>query len=395
MRHCDRIDVAVVGGGVVGSACALALARQGLQVALVEAKPAPAWSSDERDLRVYAIAPDNAGLLDRLGVWHALVDARVQPYRRMRVWDAGGGGELCFDADAFGRRQLGWIIEHGLLLDRLWQALPAAGVDVRCPASVAEVGQDDAGVRLRLEDGDRLQARLAVAADGADSRLRASARIEVRERDYAQRGVVCHVATELPHAQTAWQRFLPGGPLAFLPFADGGCSIVWSLPNAEAARVLALDVAAFDDELTRAFQARLGAVRATSARVAFPLRQRLAAHYVQGRLLLIGDAAHVVHPLAGQGVNMGLRDVTALSALMARAQARRQDIAAPHRLERWARVRRSENTVAAHLFDAIGRTFSNDHPAATLLRGRLLGAANALPPLMYALWRRAAGIGDP
>lgn len=390
-----RVDVVVVGGGVVGAACALALARLELDVVLVEAAEPSAWSAASPDLRVYAFAPDNAALLDTLGVWPQVRAARVQPYRHMRVWDAAGGGELHFDADALGRRELGWIIEHGLLVDRLWAALPQAGVDVRAPLRVEGLEQDgdgaeNAGVTLRFDDGSRLDARLAIAADGADSMLRKLAGAEVAAHDYVQRGVVAFVETELPHEDTAWQRFLPGGPLAFLPFAGGQSSIVWTLPQAQAAEVLALDDVAFSQTLTRAFDARLGQVRPASRRVAFPLRRQLVDRYVAGRVLVIGDAAHVVHPLAGQGVNLGLRDVAGLRDAVAAALARNADWSSPSRLARWARTRKSENAVAAWTFDGINRIFSSDGMHRTLLRGQLLGLAGKLPPLTAALWRRAA-----
>ena len=388
----SRIDAAVVGGGVVGSACALALAKLGLDVALLESREPPRWSPAQRDLRVYAFAPDNAALLDALGVWRAVQDARLQPYRRMRVWDAAGGGELAFDADALGRRELGWIVEHGLLVDRLWAALAAAGVDVQCPARVTELEQHDDGAKLRLEDGSALDARLVIAADGADSSLRTLSGIGIDTHDYAQKGVVAFIASEQPHTDTAWQRFLPTGPLALLPFVDGQSSIVWTLPNAEAERVLALDEDAFNRELTTAFDARLGALQLRSPRAAFPLRRQLADDYVHGRVLLLGDAAHVVHPLAGQGVNLGLRDVAALRDSIREAQGKRADYTAPQRLARWARMRKSENAAAAHAFGAINRMFTDDGMAATLLRGPLLGLAGRLPPLAHALWRHAAGV---
>ncbi|WP_371183343.1 UbiH/UbiF family hydroxylase [Xanthomonas sacchari] len=386
------LDVVVVGGGVVGAACALALAGEGLAVALVEGREPPRWSADTPDLRVYAFAPDNAALLQGLGVWPQVLAQRASAYRRMRVWDAGGGGELAFDADTLGRDQLGWIVEHSLLVEQLWAALPAAGVQVHCPARVEALEPSTERARLRLDDGSRLDARLAIAADGADSTLRALAGLDAPAHDYGQRGVVAFVQTEQPHQDTAWQRFLPGGPLAFLPFADGRSSIVWTLPEAEAARVLALDDAAFGAELTQAFGARLGAVRALSPRLAFPLRRQLVEAYQRGRLLVLGDAAHVVHPLAGQGVNLGLRDVAALATLVRQAQAQRVDWAAPQRLARWARGRRSDNTVAAYGFDAINRLFSNDELHLTLLRGPLLGLAGKLPLLMHGFWKRASGV---
>jgi 2-octaprenyl-3-methyl-6-methoxy-1,4-benzoquinol hydroxylase len=311
----------------------------------------------------------------------------------MRVWDAAGGGELGFDADAFGRRELGWIVEHGLLLDRLWSLLPGAGVRVHCPARVAALEDEgDDGVAVALDDGSRLRARVAIAADGARSTLRELAGIEVAREAYGQRGVVGYVSTALPHEDTAWQRFLPDGPLALLPFADGRCSIVWTLPEDAATRVLALDDDMFGRELTRASDARLGELRAASPRAAFPLQRQLASDYLRGRVLVLGDAAHVVHPLAGQGVNLGLRDVAALEQSVTAAMATRADWASPSRLARWARARRSEDTLAAHAFDGINRLYTSDSMAAVLLRGPLLGVAGRLPPLPRLLWKHAAGI---
>ena len=392
MKSRARLDVAVAGGGVVGAACALALARAGLDVALVEARPVPRWLAEQPDLRVYALAPDNAALLDALGVWPQVVRARAQPYRKMRVWDAGGGDELAFDAATLARDELGWIVENGLLVDRLWAALVAAGVQVHCPARVQGMEQDEAGVRLQLDDGTRLEARVAVAADGGASELRRLAGLDVDAHDYGQRGVVAFIETADPHQETAWQRFLPTGPLALLPFTQGRSSIVWTLPEAEAQRVLALDDAAFALELTDASAARLGRAQPVSERAAFPLRRQLVRQQVAGRVLVLGDAAHVVHPLAGQGVNLGLRDVAALRAEVESAQARRVDWASAHRLQRWARRRRSDNTVSAYAFEGINRLFSNADPLAVLARGPLLGLAGKLPPLTRALWRHAAGV---
>jgi 2-octaprenyl-3-methyl-6-methoxy-1,4-benzoquinol hydroxylase len=386
------LDAVVVGAGVVGAVGALALAQLGLEVALVEATAPPPWRSAQRDLRVYAFAPDNAVLLDSLGAWRAVADARAQPYRRMRVWDAAGGGELAFDADAFGRRELGWIVEHALLVDRLWTRLHDAGVHVLCPARVTALAQDEDGVRVQLDDGSRRSARVLVAADGADSSVRALAGVEAPRHDYGQRGVVAYVATGRAHEDTAWQRFLPGGPLAFLPCTEGLSSIVWSVPDAESTRLLALDDVAFGAELTRAFDARLGDATLASARIAFPLRRQLVDHYVAGRVLFVGDAAHVVHPLAGQGVNLGLRDVAGLRDSIAGALRRRGDWSAPQRMQRWARTRRSENALAAYSFEGLQRLFGSDDVAATLLRGPLLGFAGRVPSLAHLFWRRASGL---
>lgn len=391
------VDAVVAGGGVVGAAAALALARLGLSVTLVEGRAPPPWSQSKPDLRVFAFAHDNAALLDGIGAWDGVAGrdgspTRLQPYRRMRVWDAAGGGELVFDADRMGRCELGWIVENALLVDRLWACLPAAGVDVCCPARVEEMEQDERGVRLRLDDGRRIAARIALAADGAGSTLRRLAGIDVDGHGYGQSGVVGYVRPESGHEATAWQRFLPGGPLAFLPFADGKCSIVWSLPTAEAEAVLAMDDVEFGQVLARAFDRRLGRVEPCSPRAAFPLRLQLAQRYSSRRVLLLGDAAHVMHPLAGQGVNVGLRDVAALRDSVADALDRRQAWDTPQRIARWARARRSEATVAARAFDRINRVYTSDSPAAVLLRGPALGLAGRVPAVAGVLWRQAAGI---
>jgi 2-octaprenyl-3-methyl-6-methoxy-1,4-benzoquinol hydroxylase len=395
MRRREMLDVAVVGAGVVGAAAALALARDGWQVVLVEAREPPRWRAEQPDLRVYAFAPDNAALLDDLGVWPAIRDARVQPYLGMRVWDAAGGDALHFDADAFGRSELGWIVENGLLVDRLWSALPAAAVRVVCPGALAALEQDEAHATLELEDGTRLRARLVIAADGGDSRLRSLAGIETYTHDYGQSALVAFVDHEQPHQATCWQRFLPTGPLAFLPFAgESGhrSSIVWTLPEAEAKRLLHVDDGVFLRELGHAFAGTLGALTGVSKRVAFPLRRQLAQAQAAGRVAVIGDAAHVVHPLAGQGVNLGLRDVAALRTLLRRQRAADRDPAAPAALARWARERRSDNALAAYSFDGLNRLFSNDDLLATLARGPLLGLVGKVPALRHAFWKRAAGL---
>jgi len=393
MSRRDRFDAVVVGAGVVGAAAALRLAAEGLRIAIVEAHEPQAWTPATSDLRVYAFAPDAQGLLEEVGAWASVASARAHPYRHMRVWDAAGGGELAFDADQMGRDCLGHIVEHELLVDRLWAALARApAIERLCPDKLLELEQDDDEVVLTLQSETRLRARLVLGADGAASRVRALLGVHTRDHDYHQQGVVAYVSTQLPHQDTAWQRFLATGPLAFLPCADGRCSIVWTLPDAEAGRVLALEPAEFCRELTRAFDSRLGEVTAVSERKAFPLRRRLAEPMAVGRVALVGDAAHVVHPLAGQGVNLGLRDVASLGRMVADARAGGRDFSAVHRLQRWARSRASENAVAAGSFEAINRIFSNESVVPTLLRGHLLGLAGKLPPLTQFFWKRAAGL---
>lgn len=386
-------DVVVVGAGVVGAATALGLAQAGLRVAVVEARVSEAWDAQApRDLRVFAIAPASIGLFRRLGVWDAISSRRAQPYREMRVWDAGAAGELHFRAFEAGAEALGRIIEQAAIQDALWRALRAhERIALHAPASIVGIEREPAAVVLELDNGQRLQAALAIAADGAESPLRRFAGIDVDARPYGQRGVVAYVETGSPHADTAWQRFLPSGPLALLPCADGLGSIVWTLPETGAERLLHADDAVFDEELTRAFEARLGAMRVVSKRAAFPLRMQLARRYVADRVVLVGDAAHVVHPLAGQGVNLGLQDAHELIEALARARDAGRDLGDTPTLRRYERSRRSENALAARTFDGLNRLFSNDALLPTVLRGPALGLVDRLSPLKRLLARHAMG----
>ncbi|WP_350016716.1 UbiH/UbiF/VisC/COQ6 family ubiquinone biosynthesis hydroxylase [Rhodanobacter sp. IGA1.0] len=391
-RRPPALDVAVVGGGMAGAATALALARAGFSTALLEARAPAAWDARaEVDLRVVGLAPSSVALLDDLDVWTSIRKARAAPYVHMHVWDAESGASIDFDAASEGRDLLGHIVENSLVQWTLWQALQSAGVRVICPAEVTAFEAREGRIQLELAGGETLSAALLVAADGAASPLRRLAGIGTRGRDYAQRAVVAHVTTERPHQATAWQRFLPGGPLALLPLADGRSSIVWSLPEAEARRVLTLDEPAFLDELGVASDFRLGRVIASTPRAAFPLKLQLAERYQAERLVLLGDAAHAVHPLAGQGVNLGLRDVAELRDVLVDARAAGRDIGAVHVLRRYARRRRSADTLDALGFDALARVYAWQSPALVAARGLGVCVLDRLAPLKRRLSEHAAG----
>ena len=386
-------DIAVVGAGMVGAALALKLAREGFDVVVVEPRaPAPWSAADEVDLRVVALAPSSARLFAELGIWSELVAARVCAYQHMHVWDALVPGELNFNANEQGASALGWIVENRAIQHVLWRSLQRdVNVTLHYPARVIATDADAQRRTLTLDDGSVLSARLVVAADGANSAMRGMLAIKTHERDYAQRAIVAHVTTQRPHEYTAWQRFVAGAVLAFLPLDDGRCSIVWSLPEAQANRILALDDGQFCAELGAAFDFRLGTITATTSRAAFPLRMRSADRYLAPRFALLGDAAHVVHPLAGQGVNLGLRDAHELAATLTHAHEQKRNFAADAVLRKYERRRRSDNTVSAHTFDAIQRIFaSNNMPVATL-RGAALTIAERVGPIKRLLAGHAAG----
>jgi len=392
-RRAPAVDVAVVGGGMVGAAAALALARAGFRVALLEARAPEAWSArDELDLRVVGLAPSSLALLDDLAVWTSIRDARACLYTHMHVWDAESGAAIDFDAAGAGRAGLGYIVENSLIQWTLWQALPDAGTRQLCPAEVTGFEAAEDRIQLQLADGGSLSAAVLVAVDGTASPLRQLAGIGTRGRDYGQRAVVAHVATERAHENTAWQRFLRSGPLALLPLADGRSSLVWSLPDTEAQRVLALDDQAFRDELGVASDFRLGRITCTSARAAFPLKLQLAERYNAERFVLLGDAAHAVHPLAGQGVNLGLRDVAELRDTLVAARAAGHDIGATHVLRRYARRRRSADTLDALGFDALARMYAWQSPPLVAVRGLGVRLLDRFAPLKRRIAEHAAGL---
>lgn len=392
-RRPPALDVAVVGGGMIGAAAALTLARAGFATALLEARaPAPWQVQNEVDLRVVGLALSSIRLLDDLDVWTSIRAARSCSYSHMHVWDAENGASMSFDAPSEGRQSLGYIVENGLVQWTLWQALESAGVRRLCPAQVQAFEVHGDRIELELADGESLSAGLLVAADGAASPLRQLAGIATRGRDYEQSAVVAHVQTERPHENTAWQRFLPAGPLALLPLADGRSSLVWSLPDDEARRVLALDEKSFLDELGIASDFRLGRIVATTDRAAFPLKLQLARSYQSDRLVLLGDAAHAVHPLAGQGVNLGLRDVAELRDTLVAARKAGRDIGAEHVLRPYARRRRSADTLDALGFDALARIYAWRSTPLVAARGVGVRLLDKFSPIKRRMADHAAGL---
>jgi len=387
-------DVAVVGGGMVGAALALALAQHGFSVVVLEAREPPlAWADDGHDLRVSALTRASQQLLDNLGVWQAIVCDRATPYEHMHVWDRAGLGEIHFDAADLAEPDLGHIVENRVIVRALWQAFGAAGVRVLAPAQLHALAAAEDGAELQLADRARLRAALVVGADGARSQVRELAGIESYSEPYDQHAVVATVHAELGNRSTAWQHFMRDGPLALLPMEKDLFSIVWSTSPDEAARLCAMPEAEFDALLTEASESRAGRLRLLGERAVFPLRLQHAREYVRPGLVLVGDAAHVIHPLAGQGVNLGLLDVGMLVDALLAGRGRGHAPGALRALRVYERGRKGHNTATQLAMDGFKHLFSNDSAALSMLRNLGLGVAGRLPPLRRLFERVALGYG--
>ncbi|MGB5233856.1 MAG: UbiH/UbiF/VisC/COQ6 family ubiquinone biosynthesis hydroxylase [Candidatus Macondimonas sp.] len=393
MTHAtERCDVAIVGGGLVGTPLACALAELGLSVALVEAAlPPPLAPEAPLDIRVSAIAPASEAWLRALGIWQRMPEARLCAYRRMHVWDRDGA--IDFDAATVPVERLGTIVENRLIQQA---ALAALGEHprIRCyaPLRAKALGWSGERARLTLADGTVLEAALVVGADGADSGIRALAGIPSFGHDYDQWAIMTQVRTERPHDHTAWQRFLPDGPLAFLPLADGRCAIVWSCTTVIARAYMDLPDEAFLRALTDGSEGLLGTVLACGPRVSFPLRLVHAVRYVGERVVLVGDAAHLVHPLAGQGVNLGYQDAMALVTAIRQGRAQGRDAGESWVLGRYQRLRRAHNLLTAGSMDGFKYLFGNVNPVLSGLRNFGLAGVDRLGLVKRAIMRQAMGL---
>lgn len=396
-------DVVITGAGMVGATLACALGSSGLRVAVLEAQPLPRDISpqDDFDLRVSAITRASQRIFTTLGAWHGMAARRVSPFREMHVWDAGGPfgieGEIHFDSAEIGEDTLGHIIENRVIqLALLERMRDFDTVELINPSSLTAFTAGPESVCLQLDDGRNIKARLLVGADGAESKVREMAGIATRGWTYAQKALVTTIKTELSHCETAWQRFLPTGPLAFLPLCDGRCSIVWSTAPEQADALLAMPEAQFLAELEQAFASKLGRVIASPGpRAAFPLRLQHATAYTAPRLALIGDAAHTIHPLAGQGVNLGLLDAATLAEVILDAHHAGKDISSPVTLRRYERCRKGDNLAMMAAMDSFKRLFGNNLAPLRLLRNAGLNLTNAATPVKNLIVRHAMGLsGD-
>ena len=397
-----QADVLIVGAGMVGSALALALRHSGLQVRLVDAGALtvqPFAADGPFEPRVSALSAASQRMLERLGAWQGIAVRRTSPYSDMHVWDGSGTGHIHFSAASVQADVLGHIVENRVVQDSLLERLHDSDVALLGEARLEQLRRSGDDWLLTLADGVRIRTPLLVAADGAHSAVRRLAGCETREWDYLHHAIVTSVRCSQPHRHTAWQRFTDSGPLAFLPLQDKDgehwCSIVWSTTPEEASRAMALDDAGFCEAVERAFEGRLGAVLHADRRVCVPLRQRHAKRYVQEGLALIGDAAHTIHPLAGQGVNLGLLDAAVLAEELERASARGERLADVQVLSRYERRRMPHNLALMAAMEGFERLFQADHLPLRWLRNRGLHLADGLPGVKAAFIRQALGLsGD-
>ncbi|WP_431481798.1 2-octaprenyl-3-methyl-6-methoxy-1,4-benzoquinol hydroxylase [Pseudomonas thivervalensis] len=397
-----RADLLIVGAGMVGSALALALQGSGLQVLLLDGSPMSVKPFDPQaafEPRVSALSTASQRILDRLGVWDGITARRASPYTDMRVWDGSGTGQIHFSAASLHAETLGHIVENRVVQDALLDRLHDCDLGLLANARLEQMRRSGDDWLLTLADGRTLRAPLVIAADGANSAVRRLTGVATREWDYLHHAIVTSVRSARPHRMTAWQRFTDNGPLAFLPLERDGqhdwCSIVWSTTPDEAQRLMALDDIEFRNVLERAFEGQLGTVLSADPRLCVPLRQRHAKRYVTEGLALIGDAAHTIHPLAGQGVNLGFLDAAVLAEVLLQAAGRGERLADVKVLSRYERRRMPHNLALMAAMEGFERLFQADPLPVRWLRNTGLKLVDRLPEAKALFVREALGlIGD-
>lgn len=396
-----QFDIVIVGAGMVGLTLANLLAQSerhdALNILLIDAGKKPAFAADsDVSLRVSAIASGSTELLARIGVWDDIVNTRACPYRNMRVWDAPGNVEgpetLCFDAAEFAIPQLGFIVENVLIQGALLKHLESSAVTVRFETPITSLNKVGDRYEVELAGGELLASDLLIGADGAASFVRTSAAIGITAWQYSQTAFVTHLQPEKSHRNTAWQRFLKTGPIGLLPLIDGRVSTVWSTTAAQAAAALDASDEQLQVMLTNATDNVLGKLTPSGPRGSFPLKAQHADQYVLPGLALVGDAAHAVHPLAGQGANLGLADAETLASVITAALAANENPGDLPTLRKYERARKGANQTMLHFIDGLNRLFSNDSTSLARLRGTGMRLFNRSGPIRERAVQVALGI---
>jgi len=393
-KQTQHYDIIIVGGGMVGAALACALGDSGLNVAVIEASQSNFdWPEGSHDIRVSAITHASQHIFENIGVWESMQHDGVAAYSKMHVWDATGQGQIHFDSVEVGRADLGHIIENRVIQKAVQNRLADFdNIDLLMPVKLESLQFNPAGAELISTDGQQLTTDLVIGADGANSWVRQQAGISLNTWAYHQNALVCNVTTSESHQNACWQQFMPEGPLAFLPLADGQSSIVWSTTEEKAQALSHMDEQLFNQELQMTFGSSLGRISLSSERGVFPLRLRHAKQYVKEHLALVGDAAHTVHPLAGQGVNLGLLDAVVLAEEILHSYEKKVDIGSLATLRRFERRRKGDNIAMLAAMDGLKRLFSNDITPLKLLRNTGLNIADKLNPFKNLMIRRAMGL---
>jgi 2-octaprenylphenol hydroxylase len=396
-----RADLLIVGAGMVGSALALALQDSGLEILVLDGGPLSVKPFDPQSAfepRVSALSAASQRILDRLNVWDGIAARRASPYREMQVWDGSGTGQVHFSAASVHADVLGHIVENRVVQEALLERLHDSDIGLLANARLEQMRRSGDDWLLTLADGRTLRAPLVIAADGANSAVRRLTGCATREWDYLHHAIVTSVRTADSHQHTAWQRFTEEGPLAFLPLEREGehwCSIVWSVTPTEAQRLMALGDDEFCRDLEKAFEGRLGTVLSADPRLCVPLRQRHAKRYVAEGLALIGDAAHTIHPLAGQGVNLGFLDAAVLAEVLLHAASRGERLADVRVLSRFERRRMPHNLALMAAMEGLERLFQADPLPLRWLRNTGLKWVDNLPDAKAMFVRQALGLsGD-
>ena len=393
-----RYDVIINGGGMVGATLACLLGQQGRKVAVIEAsKSAPKNSGFKQDapydLRVSAISRASQKVFESINSWQKMISKRAMPYEAMDVWDGDGEGHgegnVRFNAADIGEPDLGHIIENSVIQTSLKETLVGfSNVTVYQPARLRHFDVNEQSVEVMLDNGEALSADLIVGADGANSIVRESAGFDFTVDDYAQRGLVATVRTQHHHQYTAWQRFQTTGPLAFLPLPDGSSSIVWTLPSDRTDYYLSLSDDDFKVALAEAFDYKLGEITDLSERAAFPLRGSQATPYVSERIALIGDAAHTIHPLAGQGVNLGIKDALELAQQL----VDKTDCGSLKALRRYERARRGDNVLTMRAMEGFRLLFGHTASSVKTVRNLGMNFFNKTPLIKNQVIKKAMGL---
>ncbi|MBV1913216.1 MAG: UbiH/UbiF/VisC/COQ6 family ubiquinone biosynthesis hydroxylase [Cycloclasticus sp.] len=387
-------QVAIVGGGMVGATLACLLAEQGVSVALIDAgDPAEAWSDDSYDLRVSALTLASMNLFKSFGVWGDIVRLGEQPMEKMYVWDHFASGELAIDSADAGEMQMGSVVENRVTVLALWEKLQALDAcDTYTSTQLDGFDIAEKNVDIQLSNGDHINASLLVGADGSNSKIRQLSDIPTYGWSYQQKALVATVKPEQSHDNTAWQRFLPEGPLALLPLRNGLVSIVWTSKPETTEANLALSNADFCDALAEASEYKLGGFELMGARGGFPLKLQFSTEYCQQRMVLVGDAIHTIHPLAGQGANLGLQDAMGLAKVILKAHESKRDIASQQVLRRYERQRKGDNLIMMGMMDGFKRLFGTDETLIKLTRSTGMGLVNQSALLKNKICQYAMGV---